>query len=310
MGQAVTERIPDALKDGIHQVRIAVDAARRHPMAVFWPIGLAFVALYGPTIARLSSGPWEQPQDGHGPFIIAVACGLAYFRLKAFDLTPSAPRPVLGGLILAFGLACYAVGRSQTMLFVEVGSVLPVLMGLLLIFHGWRLLRQLWFPLLFLMFAVPIPGWIMNGLTGPLKQVISEVATDWLYALGYPISQNGVVLYIGQYELLVKDACAGLNSIFSLSAVGLFYVYLAGHPSRLHNIALLLLMVPAAFIANLVRVLILLLVTYHLGDAAGQGFIHDFSGIVMFTAALGVFLMVDTVLIRLLRRRADAPAAA
>ncbi len=308
MGQAVSERLPDGVKDGLRQVRDMAEMARRHPLARFWPVGLAFLALYGPTVFRLSIGPWEQPQDGHGPFILMVACGLVWWRLKSFDPAPSsapspalaAPAPLLGGALLVLGLVSYAIGRSQTILLVEVGSVVPVLAGLMLTFHGVRLLRHLWFPLFFLGFVIPIPGWIMDGLTGPLKQVISNIATNWLYAIGYPISQNGVVLYIAQYELLVKDACAGLNSLFSLSAVGVFYIYLARHPSLLHNVILLALIVPAAFVANLIRVLILLLVTYHFGDAAGQGFIHDFSGIVMFTAALGVFLLVDTVLSRVL----------
>jgi len=126
---------------------------------------------------------------------------------------------------------------------------------------------------------------------------VSALCTDGLYALGFPISQNGVVIFIGQYKLLVKDACAGLNSMFSLSAVGLFYIYLAHRNNPLHSLILALFILPASFIANLVRVLILILATWYLGEEAGLGIIHDSSGVLMFVAALFAILVLDILLL-------------
>ena len=66
---------------------------------------------------------------------------------------------------------------------------------------------------------------MVDAATVPLKVLISDLVTQVLYSAGYPIAQNGVVILIGPYELLVQDACSGMNSIFALSAIGVFYVY-------------------------------------------------------------------------------------
>ncbi len=145
-------------------------------------------------------------------------------------------------------------------------------------------------------FLVPLPGFFVDALTGPLKQLVSAIAEQLLYAAGYPIARSGVVLTIGQYQLLVADACSGLNSMFSLSALGLLYLYLMRYKSWLHNGLLLASILPIAFCANIVRVMILMLVTYHFGDAAGQGLMHGFFGMVLFVIALLILFGFDSLL--------------
>jgi exosortase/archaeosortase family protein len=105
-----------------------------------------------------------------------------------------------------------------------------------------------------------------------------------------------VVLTIGQYQLLVADACSGLNSMFTLSALGFMYLYLLRYQSWLHNGLLLLSILPVAFCANIVRVVALVLITYHFGDAAGQSFMHGFSGIVLFVIAVLILFGVDALI--------------
>jgi exosortase B len=185
----------------------------------------------------------------------------------------------------------------------QVGALIPILAGVLLAMRGWPALRAMWFMLLFIAYLVPLPGYFEDAMTLPLKQNVSEVATRILYAAGYPIAHEGVILTVGQYQLLVADACAGLKSMFSLSAVGLLYLYLMRYPSWLHNGLILASLLPIAFCANIVRVIVLVLVTYHFGDAAGQGFAHGFSGIVLFVIALIVMLVLDAILARFFARR-------
>lgn len=84
--------------------------------------------------------------------------------------------------------------------------------------------------------------------------------------------------------------------MFSLSALGLLYLYLMRYRSYLHIGLILLSILPIAFAANIVRVMILVLVTYHMGDEAGQGFIHGFAGMVLFIAALLMLFAFDGVL--------------
>lgn len=111
-----------------------------------------------------------------------------------------------------------------------------------------------------------------------------------------PVGRSGVMLTIGQYQLLVADACAGLNSMFTLEALGMLYMNLMRYTSVARNLTLALLLVPIAFVANIGRVMILVLVTYFFGDEAGQGFIHGFAGMVLFLLALMLMLLADRVL--------------
>ncbi|MFQ3664715.1 MAG: archaeosortase/exosortase family protein, partial [Sphingomonadaceae bacterium] len=120
-------------------------------------------------------------------------------------------------------------------------------------------------------------------------------------AVGYPIVQVGVTLYIAQYQLLVEDACAGLNSIISLTAIGLFYIYLFHNASWRYALLLTALVLPIAIAANVVRVIILVLITYYLGDELAQGYLHDFAGIVTFVSALLFIFLIDGLLTPLRR---------
>ena len=114
--------------------------------------------------------------------------------------------------------------------------------------------------------------------------------------MGYPVARAGVVLSVGPYQLLVADACSGLNSMFTLEALGLLYMNLMNYTNGVRNTVLALLIIPISFAANIVRVMILVLVTYHFGDEAGQGFIHGFAGMVLFMVGLALMLVTDRVL--------------
>src|SRR6202043_142619 len=143
-------------------------------------------------------------------------------RLRQATLAPS---PAAGWLALLGGLAILVVSRNQDIWFTEVASEIPVLAGCILLLAGWNMLRIVAFPIGFLIFSAPAPGWMVDAATVPLKVLISDTVTQVLYSAGYPIAQNGVEILIGPYQLLVQDACSGMNSIFALSAIGVFYVY-------------------------------------------------------------------------------------
>ena len=147
--------------------------------------------------------------------------------------------------------------------------------------------------LVYLAFTLPPPDTTVAAITQPIKIAISEWAVTLLGAAGYPIASSGVTIQIGQYELLVAAACAGLNSILTLTALCLFYVYLRRRSNPVAFFVIALAAIPVAIISNFVRVLVLVLITYHLGEAAAQGFIHDFAGLLMFTVALLTIFGID-----------------
>jgi exosortase B len=255
-----------------------------------------FLALYLPTYLNLASRVWPTDEQGHGPIILALGLWLIYAKRHAIAALPVQPDITLGTGLLIIGVLMYALGRTQGMLVFEVLSQHLVLIGLLLMFLGRRALRLIWFPLFFLLFVVPLPGSVVASVTAPLKAAVSAAAATLLHSLGYPVARAGVMLSVGQYQLLVADACAGLNSLFTLEALGLLYMNLMHYTSVARNVTLALLIVPISFIANVTRVLILVLVTYHFGDAAGQGFIHEFAGMVLFIVGLLLILLTDRLL--------------
>lgn len=266
------------------------------PLPLLVLLALAFAALYLPSYWSLSKTVWPSDEQGHGPIILLVAGWLLWRGRDAFLSAPMRPMPALGWPTLLVALAFYAFGRSQDILLFEVASQIFVLIALTLIFHGAKGLRAIWFPLFFLLFMVPLPEVLVTAVTTPLKSAVSAVASELLYAVGYPVGRMGVILTVGPYQLLVADACAGLNSMFTLEALGLLYMNLMNYTSAARNITLAVLLVPISFCANIVRVMILVLVTYHFGDEAGQGFVHGFAGMVLFMVALVLMLIVDKLL--------------
>ena len=265
--------------------------------ALWWPVLFGLLAMYVPTYYNLATTLWNGEEQAHGPLILMVVLYLIWQQREHLIAdTATKTRPVIGSLILLFGLLLYVLGRSQDIFIFDIGSQIPVLIGILLITRGMPALKALWFPLFFIVFMIPLPGFIVDAVTGPLKQHVSELAESILYHAGYPIARSGVTLTIGQYQLLVADACSGLNSMFSLSALGLLYLYLMQHTSWLRNGVMIASLLPIAFAANVVRVMVLVLVTYHFGDAAGQGFIHGFAGILLFIISLLFLFALDGML--------------
>jgi exosortase B len=271
-------------------------------VAAEWLVALAgFAAMYLPIYWWAANTIWQSDDHAHGAIILMVVCWLFWDRREAILAAAGAPAPIAGWITFSIGLLVYVAGRAIGVSILELASQIPVLLGCVLLLRGWPGVKAAWFPLVFIIFMVPLPGPLVDALTGPLKQWISVLAENSLYAVGYPIARNGVMLSIGQYQLLVADACSGLHSMFSLSALGLLYMYLMARKNVLHNAIMLASLLPVAFMANIVRVIVLVLITYHLGDEAGQGFMHGAAGIVLLMVALAFVFLVDSALARILR---------
>src|ERR1700704_3024866 len=253
----------------------------------------SFVAAYIPTFITLAQGPWQTEQEGHGPLIVAAAVWLVWQSRDKLRTATLSPSPVLGWLALLGGLAILVLSRNQDIWFLEVASQIPVLAGCVLLLAGWNVLRILAFPIGFLIFSAPAPGWMVDGATVPLKVLISDLVTNGLYAAGYPIAQNGVVIPIGPYQLLVQDACSGMNSIFALSAIGVFYVYAFRWHEKIRALILLSLIIPITIAANFLRVVSLVLIAYYGGVEMIEGVIHDLTGMALFIMAVALMFMFD-----------------
>jgi exosortase B len=266
--------------------------------------GVGFAAMYLPVYWWAANGIWQTDEQAHGALILAVMVWLFWGLRESIAAIPPRPQPALGWTIFGLGLFVYFVGEVFQISILQFGSQPLVVAGILLLLKGPAATRVAWFALFYFIFMIPLPGIIVDAITGPLKGWISAIVVELLYAVGYPIARTGVVLTIGQYQMLVADACSGLHSMYSLSALGTLFMYIMARPSRLHNLIMLASILPIAFAANIVRVIALVLITYHFGDEKGQGFLHGAAGMVLMMVALAFFFALDAVLEKVLRRRA------
>jgi exosortase B len=261
-----------------------------------WLVLLGIAAITVPTFVSLARGPWSLESGVHGPIVVATGLWLVFRRLPELEgkFVPGHVWPT--ALMLAVAVPLYIFGRAFDFISIEVAAWLLALVAVAYAYAGGAILRSMWFPIFYLAFIIPVPGWVLDVVTQPLKILVSEVVTWILSMAGYPIARIGVTLYVANYQLLVEDACAGLNSLVSLSAIGLFYVYMLRGSNWRYSILLLALVVPIAIAANIIRVMALVLITYHFGDAAAQGYLHNFAGMVTFTSALLFIFLVDKLL--------------
>ena len=276
----------------LHPAKSSILAKLSGPLVV----AASFLAAYFPTIKSLIDGPWQTEQEGHGPLIIAAALWLVWQSRERLKSTPLSPAPIAGWVVLTSSLILMFLARTQGVLTVEVFSAIPVIAGCVLLLAGWPVLRVLAFPICFLFFAVPVPDWMIDAATVPLKVFISDVVTQVLYELGYPIAQNGVMIMIGSYQLMVKDACSGMNSIFALSAIGVFYAYAFRWDTKIRGLLLLAAIVPITIVANFIRVFALVLIAYYGGIEVLEGIVHDLTGIGLFIVAVALMFLFDGLL--------------
>ena len=287
---------------------IAQQAAVRETIHHYAPAILAiagWLALFGPVYIDYAGGAWTREENGHAPFLLAICAGAAWAILTgktSFSLASKAEF-VVGVIMLVAGLSVYAIGRAGEIDVMTSAAQLPIAVGVVVSVFGWRGARRLWFPLAMLFYLIVWPGWAIDAATAPLKRFVSASVSEMLFASGLPVAHTGAIISAGPYELLVADACAGLNSLIALTAVGAVYLYVARRQSWKTNLAVVLAMAPIAILANILRVALLVLITYYWGYDAGQSFLHETAGLLMFAIALlGVFV-VDAVAARIWERR-------
>ena len=279
-------------------------------------LGLALLGMFTLTLYDLffsvDAGLWNKDEHSHGPIMLSLALWLLYQRWNEFDgrVDGTSPGGWLAWVLFAVGVLFYVPGRALNIIYFEVFAFIPMLLGVVALVGGWPLLNKLKFPLFFLVFMVPIPGFVLDPISQFVKLHISIATTNILWYFGYPISHTGVVISIGQYQLLVADACAGMRTLFMLEAMGIFYLNVVRHTSLLRNVMLAVLIVPISFLANMLRVLFLALLTYHFGDEVGQGYLHGFAGIVLFVIALVLTISIDGFLRWVATRGKPAPQGA
>lgn len=262
--------------------------------------GLALVV--APTMIFVAQASWSTESGAHGPIVLFTGLWLLW-RLWPAARGEVRPAPAArAALALAITLPLYLFSRVTQIVEIQGYLMYAVVLATLYAMIGGRAMRAIWFPLFYFAFMFPLPDTVVAAMTGTLKMLISHAAVAILYQAGYPIGGAGVTIQVGQFELLVAAACSGLNSIVALTAISLFYVYIRHQADLRYGLLLTVLILPIAIFANLIRVLILILLTYHAGEAVAQGFVHNFAGLTMFGIALITIFALDSALEPVWRR--------
>ncbi|WP_293364895.1 exosortase V [Phenylobacterium sp.] len=269
---------------------------------------LLAVALAAPTLYRLGVQVWSRDIGAHGPIVLATGLWLVWRKLPSMTEEARPGHIALTALGILVSIPMYVFGRAYDIISLEAAGLYGFAMSLMHDRFGVRTLAKNWFPLLYLALLLPLPGWVIDQFTAPLKLLVSVLSFGVVEPMGIPIVREGVTMTAGPYQLLVEDACSGLNSLIGLIAITLFYIYLLRNAGWRYSLFLLCLIIPVAVTANVLRIVTLILLTYHFGDAVGQGFLHVTAGLFLFAVALVLMFAIDNVASRLLRVRSGAPA--
>ena len=270
------------------------------------PLILAAAVLAGPTFLRLGQQVWSREIGAHGPIVLATGIWLLWRKWASMTTEAHPGNPILtfAGVVVSLGV--YVFGRAYDFISLEALGLYGFGMSILHDRFGAKVMLANWFPLFYLGMLLPVPGWAIDKFTAPLKLLVTTLATGLVEPLGIPIVQQGVTMTVGPYQLLVEDACSGLNSLIGLVAITLFYIYLLRNASWRYSAFLVLLIVPVAIAANVLRILILINLTYFFGDAVGQGFLHVTAGLFLFAISLSLMFAIDSLISRVLLRTRKA----
>lgn len=250
---------------------------------------IALVWAYWPVLNNLIAKLLTDEDYSFG-LLLPLVSGYIVF-LKWPQIRREAWRPSWMGLVvLALGMAFYIFGELSTDVYSPALSFVVSLSGLLFIVGGWKLFRLLAFPLLLLVFMIPLPGFLIRQCTLPLQLLSSRLSTEMLQMIGVAAVRQGNVIDLGIRQLQVVAACSGLRYILALLALGIIFCYF--YQRRLWKAAILIIaVIPAAIFANALRV-----AGMGIYPALQEGFWHGFSGWLIFVFCFGFLFLVNYIL--------------
>jgi len=254
------------------------------------------VLLYFRVVQELVSDWIRMPDFSHGFLIPIVSLYFVYERRK--QLSSLSPSGHWAGLpLLLFGVMLYLLGNLAAEFFTMRFSLLVVLGGIILFLLGKEFLKTLLFPLVFLIFMIPIPSVLMDRITFPMQLFASKVAARSLDLMGIPVLRDGNIIQLANTSLEVAEACSGIRSLISLLALSVVFAYFSQNKTW-KRILVVLSTFPIAIIANAARVTGTGILAHYYGDKVAQGFFHGFSGWILFVVAFICLFAVGSLLSR------------
>lgn len=251
-------------------------------------IWILVVILYSPTFWKLYQARWETIDYTHAYFILPISLWLTWRnRLKIIEFAKykTQEKSFFRFLILLIGILMFIFSSWQDYFFIIALSLIPLLFGLVSFLYGREVTKILTFPILYILLLVPPPLGVLDSITLPMRHGSSFLTEKILSFLNYPITREGLLLTIGYNDIFMGQPCSGFRSLITMFSLVLVYVYIS-KGSLNKKLILTSFIIPFTLIGNLIRVITLCLITFYFGEEVGQGFFHNFSGIMVFVITI------------------------
>lgn len=257
-------------------------------------IAAAFLFTFAPVLMGLWNFWLASDEYSHGFFIIPIALYICWTKKETLAETIVIPSG-WGLMIFLPSLAIYLGARYAEISTISSLSMITCLVGMVYYLFGWRILKEVSFPIFFLLFMIPVPSQIYSSLTVPLQLFVSQASVILASFLDLPIYRDGNVIHLPDRTLEVVQACSGLRSLITLLTLSLIMGYFTLR-SNFFRIFLVLMAMPVAIVVNIVRVLIMVVVLFYFQYDLTEDYVHTIYGLVIFTLALGLIFTFQRVL--------------
>ncbi len=257
-------------------------------------IATFLMILYFPVLKELVSDWYHDSNYSHG-FLIPLVSGYFIWQKREYLIKITIKTYHVGLFVLLPGLIMYIIATASAEWFFARLSFIIVISGILLFITGKDFFKAIFFPVLFLVFMIPLPYIIYYSLTFPMQIFASKTSTMLLQLIGFPILRQGNIIHLQNYSLEVVEACSGLRSLMTLSALGAALAYFS-QKTALGGIFLFLFSIPIAIGANIFRILITALGATLISPNFADGFIHEISGLMVFLVGLTSLAITGAVL--------------
>lgn len=219
----------------------------------------------------------------HGLLVPFISAFLIWQKRKVLTRLNFKPSN-MGWLFLAPSIIVYLASALLRVNFSAAFTLIPTIAGVVLLFMGKEYLKQLLFPILFIIFMIPLPSAAIVNISFQLKIFAAKLSTFIVNQIGIPAIREGSVIKTAHAYLMVEDPCSGIRSLIALIALGTLMAHLS-QTTKIKKTILFLSAIPIAIGANVVRIVALTLASEIYGSKFAMGLFHDTMGFVIFIIA-------------------------
>lgn len=201
----------------------------------------------------------------------------------------------MGAFILAFSMLLYIISYIGAVAVVSRAMIVTSLIGIILFNYGVAVFSIIQFPLIYLIFMVPVPSTIYGMAALPLQIFATKVSTFIIKILTIPVHREGTMLYFSSTQLEVAEQCSGLRSITSFIMLSLLFAYLMDK-NWWKRLFVVMSAIPLAIFVNIARVTGTGILANFYGATVARGFLHEFSGMAVFVFGF-ILLTIEFILL-------------